>query len=172
MLQTRHQSCMPSPDCLPSLNLTTSRSSDVIAGRCGGREAWTTPPCKGYLWYTDPGAPASCRVHARCRCSLENIQSDVCVDITVSRGAMTIEVSQSVSQSRERRSEGEREQEGFVFLFFFINIPSLYSNNHCQCATWSLVSLQLLPEGSATRSSPFDKCSVIAVPLNAILVFH
>ncbi len=153
------------------LNLTTSRSFDVIAGRCGGREAWTTPPCKGYLRYTDPGAPASCRVRARRRYSAENIQSDVCVEITVSCGAMTIEVSQSI---KETGSEGEREQEGFVFFFniIFINIPSSYTDNHCQCSTWSLVSLQLLPEGSAMRSPPFNKCSVIAVPLNMILVFH
>lgn len=53
------------------LNLTTSRSVDAIAGRCGGREAWTTPPCKGYLRYTDPGAPTSCGVHARRRYSAE-----------------------------------------------------------------------------------------------------
>lgn len=53
------------------LNLTTSRSVDAIAGRCGGREAWTTPPCKGYLRYTDPGAPTSCGVHARRRHSAE-----------------------------------------------------------------------------------------------------
>lgn len=100
------------------LNLTTSRSFDVIAGRCGGREAWTTPPCKGYLWYTDLGAPASCRVHARCRYSAENIQSDVCVEITVSCGGMTIEVSQSVNQgNRKRGGKGTRRICLFVTSF-------------------------------------------------------
>lgn len=101
------------------LNLTTSRSFDVIAGRCGGQEAWTTPPCKGYLWYTDPGAPASCRVHARCRYSAENIQSDVCVEITVSCGAMTIEVSQSVNQRNRKRGENKKDLAFFSFSFFF-----------------------------------------------------
>lgn len=130
----------------------------MIAGRCGGREAWTTPPCKGYLWYTDPGAPASCRVHARRRHSAENIQSDVCVEITVSGGAVTIEVSQSVNQRNRKRGGGGNENKEDSSLFFlniiFINIPSSYTDNHCQCSTWSLVSRQLLPEGSATRASP------------------
>lgn len=150
--------------CLQWLNLTTSRSFDVIARRCGGREAWTAPPCKGYLWYTDPGAPASCRVHARRRYSAENIQSDVCVEITVSRGAVTIEVSQSVNQRNRKRVRRENKMD-LPFLFpdtVFINIPGSYTDNHCQCSTWSLVSPQLLPQGSPSRSSPFDKCSVIA----------
>lgn len=97
---------------LQCLNLTTSRSFDMIAGRCGGWEAWTTPPCKGYLWYTDPRAPASCRVHARRRYSAENIQSDVCVEITVSCGAMTIEVSQSGNQE----AQGEENKKDFFLL--------------------------------------------------------
>lgn len=149
------------------LNLTTSRSADVIAGRCGGREAWTTPPCKGYLWYTDPGAPASCRVHARRRYSAENrTKWCMCGDHCQRRSYDNR--GQSVSQSEKLENK-----KGFSFsTFIFINIPSSYTDNHCQCLTWSLVSLQLLPEGSATRSSPFDKCSVIAVPLNTILVFH
>lgn len=102
---------------LHCLNSTTSRSFDVIAGRCGGREAWTAPPCKGYLWYTDPGAPASCRVHARRCYSGENIQSDVCVEITVSCGAMTIEVSQSVNQGKQE-ARGKRTRFVFFFLFY------------------------------------------------------
>lgn len=155
------------------LNLTTSRSSEVIAGRYGGREVWTTPPCKGYLWYTELGAPTSCRVHARRRHSAKNIQSDVCMEITVSSGALTIEVSQSVNQ---RSKKGGRTRRSYLSFFFFtsifINIPGSYTDNHCQCSTWSLVRLQLLPEGSATHSSPFDRGPAIAVLLNTIFVFH
>lgn len=147
---------------LQCLNLTTSRSFDVIAGRCGGREAWTAPPVKVICDTQTRGhLPHAEYAHIQ----RGNIESDVCVQITVSRGAMTIEVSQPVNQELRK---------WFVLFFFFSckTFLSLYPNNYCQCSTWSLVSRQLLPEGSATRSSPFNKCSVIAEPLNAILVFH
>lgn len=150
---------------LQRLNLTTSRSSDVIVGRCGGREAWTAPPCKGYLWNTDPGAPASCRVHARRRYSAENIQSDVCAEIAVSSEAMTIEVSQLVNQRSRKKGEKRTRRISLFFTFFFLwtsLVIGIYSHNHCQCSIWSLVSLQLQPEGPATPSSPSDKRSAIA----------
>lgn len=173
MLQPPHQSCMPSRDCLQRLNLTASRSFEVIAGRFGGREAWTAPPCKGYQRYTDPGAPTSCRVHARRRHSDENIQSDVCVEITVSCGAMTIEVSHSVNH--RIRKEGGRGGKEFVFFFlftfFFINILGSCTDKRCQYSTWSLIRLKLLPRGSATRSSPSDKDPAVAVLLNMIPCF-
>lgn len=169
-MQPRHQSCMPSHGCLLWLDLTASRSFEVIAGRFGGREAWTAPSCKGYQRYTDPGAPTSCRVHARCRHSAENIQSDVCVEITVSCGAMTIEVSHSVNQRIKTR--GWRGGGEFVFFtFIFINIPGAHTDNSWQGSTWSLVRLKLLPQGSATRSSPSDKNSAVAVLLNMIPCF-
>lgn len=170
MLQPRHQSCMTSRDSLLWLDLTASRSFEVIAGRFRGREAWTAPPCKGYQRYTDPGAATSCRVHARRRHSAENIQSDVCVEITVSCGAMTIEVSHSVNHRIETKG-GRGGEESVFFTFIFINIPSSYTDNRCQCSTWSLVRLKLLPQGSATRSSPSNKDSAVAVLLNMIPCF-
>lgn len=170
MLQPRHQSCMPSRDCLQRLDLTASRSFEVIARRFGGREAWTAPPCKGYQRYTDPGAPTSCRVHARRRHSAENIQSDVCVEITVSCGAMTIEVSHSVNH-RIKKKGGRGGEEFVFFTFIFMNIRGPYTANRCQCSTWSLVRLKLPPRGSATRSSPSDKDSAVAVLLNMIPCF-
>lgn len=67
---------------------------------------------------------------------------------------------QSVSQSEKQEARGggneNKEDSSLFFLnIIFINIPSSYTDNHCQCSTWSLVSRQLLPEGSATRASPF-----------------
>lgn len=157
------------PRCLLRLDLTASRSFEVIAGRLGGREARTAPPCKGYQRYTDPGAPTSCRVHARWRHSAENIQSDACAEITVSRRAVTIEVSHSVNHRME--TEAGRGGEEFVFFtFIFINIPGSHTDNRCQCSTWSLVRLKLLPQGSATRSSAAED-SAVAVLLNVIPCF-
>lgn len=157
-----HAKPRPSLQCL---NLTTSRSFDVIAGRCGGREAWTAPPVKVICDTQTRGhLPHAEYAHI----SAANIQSDVCVQITVSCGALTIEVSQPVNQ----------EQRKMICPFPSLSLSlhetflSLYPNNYCQCSTWSLVSRQLLPEGSAAPSSPFDKRSAIAEPLNAILVFH
>lgn len=120
------------------LNLTTSRSSEVIAGRYGGREVWTTPPCKGYLWYTELGAPTSCRVHARRRHSAKNIQSDVCMEITVGSRALTIEVSQSVNQ---RSRKGGRTRRSY--LSFFLHPFLLTSLAHILIITVS-VQLDLL----------------------------
>lgn len=173
MLQTRHQSCIAEPRLsLQSLDLTTSRSlwSDSGEG-AGGARRRELHLLKGYLRYTDPGAPASCGVRARRSYSAENIQSDVCVEITVSCGALTIEVSQSGEQ--QGRGGG-----GEWFAFFFINIPCSYTNNKCQCSTWSLVRAATSCQKAQQHHPhpPFffllSPQSVITVPLNTFLVFH
>lgn len=149
------QSYTPSPDCL---NWTTSRFFDVIAGRCGSLGV----NCTSLQRLSVLQRPHAELAHVA---AAANAPRDACVEIGVSREELlTMEVIQSVNQGN-RAQGGEREQEDFFFFFFytiFMNIVSWCTYNPHQCSTSSLVSPQLLPAGSATQSSPFDKCSVNA----------
>lgn len=89
---------------------------------------------------------------------------------------MTIEVSQSVNQrNRKRRGGNENKEDSSLF---FLTSFLLTSPVHILIITVS-VRPDLLSAGNFCQRAQqrehhlfFDKCSVIAVPLNTILVFH
>lgn len=164
MLQTRHQSCMPSPTVSPVSEFNHIQILWCDSRKVRGPGGVNCTSCKGYLWYTDPGAPASCRVCAHF--GGEHTKWCMCAD------HCQLWSSDNRGQSASQSGTEKNDLSFSLSLSLHETFLSLYPNNYCQCSTWSLVSWQLLPEGSAARSSPFDKRSAIAEPLKAILVFH